>query len=485
MPPPADQTQHDDEQHGAEKGGEQVADGQRADLIALDPDIELAEQRDADVGTGHADDDCAGNAHGADAQCGGGEPAGKSSDDRHDQNLVDTADQAPHLLLETFRSAATEGRFALSGEAASMAETALLPCTAPPDVFGAASLATRPMTLFDHPDFDGHEQVVYSHDDATGLRAIVAIHNTRRGPALGGFRMWPYAGEAAALEDALRLSRGMTYKAAMAGLDLGGGKAVIIGDAGTDKTEALMKAFGRAVDRLNRRYITAEDVGTSVADMDAIKTVTDHVVGVTGGAGDPSNSTAHGVYIGILAAVRHKLGRETVGGLHVAVQGVGNVGRFLCDYLHKAGARLSVTDIDRNALRQAEREFGAAVVGPDEIYDLDCDLFAPCALGAVVNDATLPRLKCAIVAGSANNVLDEERHGAALRRAGILYAPDYVINAGGLIDVARFALGFDIEAARARLHRIDDTLTEIFARAEAEDRPTGDVADSIAEERFR
>lgn len=341
------------------------------------------------------------------------------------------------------------------------------------------------MRLFDHPDFAGHEQVVFSHDGATGLRAIIAVHNTHRGPALGGCRMWPYAGEAAALEDALRLSRGMTYKAAMAGLDLGGGKAVIIGDAKKDKTEALMKAFGLAVDRLNRRYITAEDVGTSVADMDAIKTVTDHVVGVTGGAGDPSNSTAHGVFIGIQAAVRHKLGRNTLDGLHIAVQGVGHVGRFLCDYLHKAGARLSVTDIDRAALEHAEREFGATVVGPDEIYGVDCDLFAPCALGAVVNDNTLPRLKCPIIAGSANNVLDEARHGAALRRAGILYAPDYVINAGGLIDVARFALGFDIEAARAKLHRIDETLAEIFARADSEDRPTAEVADSIAEEKFK
>ena len=378
-----------------------------------------------------------------------------------------------------------------------MAETAMPQGSVPPDGFGAGGpeigratgqatgRAAGQAVLFGHPDFAGHEQVVFCHDGATGLHAIVAIHNTNRGPALGGCRMWPYAGEAEALGDALRLSRGMTYKAAMAGLDLGGGKAVIVGDAKRDKSEALMKAFGRAVDRLNRRYITAEDVGTTVADMDTIKTVTDHVVGVTGGAGDPSNSTAHGVCIGILAAVRHKLGRDTLDGLHVAVQGVGNVGRFLCDYLHKAGARLSVTDIDRAALERAERDFGATVVGPDEILGLDCDLFAPCALGAVVNDATLPRLKCPIVAGSANNVLDAGRHGGALRRAGILYAPDYVINAGGLIDVARFALGFDIETARAKLHRIDGTLTEIFARADAEDRPTADVADAIAEERFR
>ena len=341
------------------------------------------------------------------------------------------------------------------------------------------------MKLFDHPAFDGHEQVVFSHEGATGLRAIIAIHHTGRGPALGGCRMWPYADEAAALEDALRLSRGMTYKAAMAGLDLGGGKAVIIGDPAQDKSEALMTAFGRAVDRLNRRYITAEDVGTSVADMDAIRTVTKHVVGVTGGAGDPSNSTAHGVHIGIRAAVRHRLGRETLEGLHIAVQGVGHVGRFLCERLHRDGARLTVADIDRAALERAERDFGATVFGTDEIFALDCDVFAPCALGAVVNDETLPRLKCAIVAGSANNVLHEARHGAALRRAGILYAPDYVINAGGLIDVARFAVGYDIGAARTMLHRIDDTLDEIFARADAEDRPTGEVADRIAEERFR
>ena len=366
-----------------------------------------------------------------------------------------------------------------------MAASTLLQDTPPPVRFGATETASIPMNLFDHPDFAGHEQIVFSHDEATGLRAIVAIHNTNRGPALGGCRIWPVRSEAAALEDALRLSRGMTGKAAMAGLDLGGGKAVIIGDARKDKTEALMKAFGRAVDRLNRRYITAEDVGTTVADMDAIGTVTDHVVGVTGGAGDPSNSTAHGVFIGIRAAVRYKLGRDTLDGLHVAVQGVGHVGRFLCEYLHKAGARLTVTDIDRAALRKAERDFGATVVGPDDIFDVDCNLFAPCALGAVVNDETLPRLKCPIVAGSANNVLDEARHGAALRRAGILYAPDYVINAGGLIDVARFAIGYDIEAARAKLHRIDDTLSEIFARADAEDRPTSDVADAIAEERFR
>lgn len=340
------------------------------------------------------------------------------------------------------------------------------------------------MKLFDHVDFDGHEQVVFCNDAATGLRSIIAIHNTNRGPALGGCRMWDYANEAEALEDALRLSRGMTYKAAVADLALGGGKSVIMGDAKTDKSEALMKAFGTAVDRLNRRYITAEDVGTTVADMDMIKTMTDHVVGVTGGAGDPSNSTAHGVFIGMQAAVRYKLKREDINGLTVAVQGVGNVGWFLCEYLHRAGASIIASDINQKALEKAEDAFGATVVGLDDIYDVACDVYAPCALGATVNDETIPRLRAPVIAGSANNVLDAERHGAALRKAGILYAPDYVINAGGLIDVARFAIGFGVDEARAKLNQIDDTLMEIFRRADTEDRPTSDVADTIAEERF-
>ncbi len=340
------------------------------------------------------------------------------------------------------------------------------------------------MNVFSHEEFDGHEQVVFCHDVETGLRAIIAIHNTNLGPSLGGCRMWAYPDEGAALEDALRLSRGMTYKAAMANLPLGGGKSVILGDARRDKTPALMVAFGRQVDRLGRRYITAEDVGTGVADMDAIKTVTDHVVGITGGAGDPSNSTAHGVFIGIGAAARHALGRDDVEGLHVAVQGAGHVGWFLCDYLHKAGARLTVTDINRPAVDRIVETFGATAVDPDEIYDVDCDVFAPCALGAVVNDATVGRLRARIVAGSANNVLDEPRHGRALTERGILYAPDYVINAGGLIDVARFACDFDIDEGRRKLHQIDDTLIEIFERADAEGRGTAEIADAIAEERF-
>jgi leucine dehydrogenase len=276
----------------------------------------------------------------------------------------------------------------------------------------------------------------------------------------------------------------MTYKAAMAGLPLGGGKSVILGDPRTRKTEALLKAFGRHVDHLGRRYITAEDVGTSVADMDVIKTVTDHVSGVSDGAGNPSPSTAHGVYIGIQAAVRYKLGRRSLSGLTVAIQGVGNVGYYLCGYLAKDGVKLVVCDISQEALDRVAKEFDATVVPPEAIYDVAADVFAPCAMGAVVNDDTIPRLEAPIIAGSANNVLADEAHGFALRERGILYAPDYVINAGGLMDVARTAVGMDIEAAREKLRAIDDTLLQIFARADAEDRPTSEIADAIAEERY-
>jgi leucine dehydrogenase len=340
------------------------------------------------------------------------------------------------------------------------------------------------MDVFAHEEFDGHEQVVFGHDRDSGLRTVIAIHNTNLGPALGGCRMWPYKDENEALTDALRLSRGMTYKAAMANLPLGGGKSVIIGDAKTDKTEALLKAFGRQVDHLNRRYITAEDVGTKVPDMDIIKTVTPHVVGVTGGAGNPSPSTAHGVAIGMVACTRHALKKDSLNGLRVAVQGAGNVGYYLCRYLKEAGATILVTDINAEAVQRCVDEFGATAVPVDEIYEVEAEIFAPCALGAVVNDTTIPKLKAQIIAGSANNILEDERHGFALRDRGILYAPDYVINAGGLIDVARFAVGFDIKEGRRKLALIDDTLAEIFQRGDAEGLPTSEVADIIAEERF-
>ncbi|MCZ6862836.1 MAG: Glu/Leu/Phe/Val dehydrogenase [Alphaproteobacteria bacterium] len=341
------------------------------------------------------------------------------------------------------------------------------------------------MSVFDHPDFDDHQQVVFCHDKSVGLRAIIAVHNTNLGPALGGCRMWAYENDADAITDVLRLSKGMTYKAAMAGLSLGGGKAVIIGDPKKDKTKDLMHSFGRFIDQLNGRYITAEDVGTTVADMDAIRSVTLHVSGVTGGAGNPSPSTAHGVFVGIEAAVRHKLCKDSVKSLKIAVQGLGNVGYGLCRYLHEAGAKMIVADINKEAVARAVEEFGAVEVGTDDIQGVDADVFAPCALGAAINDETIPQLRVSIVAGAANNQLAEERHGAVLAERGILYAPDYVNNAGGLIDVARFKIDMDIEEARRKLQRIDDTLTEIFQRADKENKPTNEIADRIAEERFR
>jgi leucine dehydrogenase len=341
------------------------------------------------------------------------------------------------------------------------------------------------MPVFSHAEFDDHEQVVYCRDAAAGLRAIIAVHNTNLGPALGGCRMLPYADEDAALNDVLRLSRGMTYKAAIADLPLGGGKAVIIGDPKRDKSEALLHAFGRAVDRLGGHYITAEDVGTTIADMDVVRQVTPHVSGTTGGAGDPSPSTAHGVFIGMRAAAKHVFGSDDLAGRRIAVQGLGAVGYALCRYLSEAGARLVVADIDSAAVERVVKEFHAEAVAPDAIYDVEADVFAPCALGGVINDETLRRLKAPIVAGSANNQLAEDRHGQALLDRGILYAPDYVINAGGLIDVARPIMGMDIEAARVKLRKIYDTLLDIFRRSAADGTPTSIVADRMAEARFR
>ncbi len=335
------------------------------------------------------------------------------------------------------------------------------------------------------PSFANHEEVVFCNDPQVGLKAIIAIHDTTLGPALGGCRMWPYASEPAALEDVLRLSRGMTYKAALANLDLGGGKAVIIGDPRHDKTPALFHGLGRFVEGLGGRYIVAEDLGTSVADMEIVRQQTRHVAGVAeGGSGDPSPATAWGVYHGIKAAVRHRLGRQDVDGLRIAVQGVGHVGEHLCRHLADDGARLIVSDVDGQALRRAEYRFGAVVVAPDEIYDADADVFAPCALGAVIDDETVPRLKASIVAGSANNQLAEDRHGAALSARGILYAPDYVINAGGIINITHEGRHYDRSRAFDHIAGIQRTLTDLFERAQAQNVPTNVMADRIAEERI-
>lgn len=348
------------------------------------------------------------------------------------------------------------------------------------------------MAVFSMRDFADHEQVVFCSDDKSGLKAIIAIHNSNLGPALGGCRMWPYASEEEAVRDVLRLSRGMTYKSALANLKLGGGKSVVIGNPRTQKTPQLLEALARAVERVNGRYIAAEDSGTSVADIKYMAQFTKHVAGIvdkptdTGmRSGDPSPATAYGTFVGIKAAVKQKLGRNHLDGLKVAVQGIGNVGFDLAKQLHEAGARLWVADIHQEQLERARAELGATVVAADQIYGLDVDVFAPCALGAILNDQTIPQLKAKIVAGASNNQLAEARHGVALMERGILYAPDYVINAGGIIDVYHERIGFDRAALIKHIDGIYDNLLEIFERAAKEERPTGEVADVIAEERFK
>ena len=343
------------------------------------------------------------------------------------------------------------------------------------------------MSVFSAASFSQHELVTFGHDPVTGLKAIIAVHDTTLGPALGGTRMWAYENEEAALDDVLRLSKGMTYKAAVAGLKLGGGKAVIIGDARTEKTQALLEAYGRFVDTLNGRYITAEDVGTSPADMEIVRRVTRHVVGTAEGGnhdGDPSPATAWGTYHGLRAAVQHRLGKDSLAGLTVAIQGVGHVGYWLARYLHEAGAKLIVTDLDAKALRRAKKEFGAAIVEPRDIYAAKADVFAPCAMGAILNDDTIPQFKARVIAGSANNQLAKERHGVALRQRGILYAPDYVINAGGIIIISHEGPGYDEQAAFDDCAKIHGTLATIFQRSDRENEAPHVIADRIAEERL-
>ncbi|WP_282607334.1 Glu/Leu/Phe/Val dehydrogenase dimerization domain-containing protein [Pelagibius sp. Alg239-R121] len=342
------------------------------------------------------------------------------------------------------------------------------------------------MTPFSHPEFDGHEEVAFCNDAESGLKAIIAIHNTNRGPALGGCRMWPYDSDDDALTDALRLSRGMTYKSALAGLDLGGGKSVIIGNPKTMKSDALFRAMGRFVDSLGGRYCVAEDVGISVADVQMMAKETEFFAGTPErGAGDPSPSTAYGVYMGIRAAVAHRLNRASVSGLTVAVQGLGSVGWNLCRYLADDGAKLIVTDIDQAAITRAVETFGATAVATDAIYAVEADVFAPCALGAIINDATLKVLRVPVIAGSSNNQLAEPRHGVELHKRGVLYAPDYVINAGGVINISHEGPDYNQEKAFAHVAKIHDTLREIFKRSQVSGVPTFEAADRIAEERFQ
>ncbi|XKE47448.1 amino acid dehydrogenase [Halomonas organivorans] len=344
------------------------------------------------------------------------------------------------------------------------------------------------MSVFDHPEFDHHQQVVYGSDEASGLRAIIAIHDTYRGPALGGLRIYPYASEDEALTDVLRLSRGMTYKSALADLPLGGGKAVIIADPRRDKTPEMLRAMGRLVDSLGGHYITAEDSGSSEADMRVIAETTDHVGGLGHGgvSGDPSPFTAHGVFCALRSAVRHGLDRDDLTGLRVAVQGVGHVGAHLARQLHAAGARLVLTDVDRDALVRLAEELGAETVVPDAIVDADVDVFAPCAMGAALTPEVVDRLRARVVCGAANNQLARPEVADRLLARGILYTPDYVANAGGVIEIAWQRRGdYRREDVMSHIEGIGRTLDEIFARAAREGRSPAPVADDLARERFQ
>lgn len=340
------------------------------------------------------------------------------------------------------------------------------------------------MDLFESMKGLGHEQVLFCHEPSCGYLGIIAIHDTTLGPALGGTRFWQYQSFDEAVTDSLRLARGMTYKAAAAGLNLGGGKAVIVGDNKTADRELVFRAHGRFVETLNGRYITAEDIGTSPADMEFVRRETNHVAGLQGLSGDPSPVTGYGVYMGMKAAAKHRWGKDSLSGRTVAVQGCGKVAFYLCRHLKEEGARMVVTDIDQTRMRRVVEEMGAEAVAPDAIYDVRADIYAPCALGATINDDTLPRLTVEIVAGGANNQLAEDRHGRELEARGIAYAPDFVINAGGLINVYREIAGWTEERAKRKAQEIYDSILRIFQIAAEQKVPTFVAADRLAEERI-
>lgn len=343
------------------------------------------------------------------------------------------------------------------------------------------------MKIFNYMEEYDYEQLVFCQDKNSGLKAIIAIHDTTLGPALGGTRMWTYQSEAEAIEDALRLAKGMTYKNAAAGLNLGGGKTVIIGDPKKDKNPEMFRAFGRYIQSLNGRYITAEDVGTTVKDMDTIHLETDFVTGISpefGSSGNPSPVTAYGIYKGIKAAANEAFGSDSLEGKTIAVQGVGNVAFTLCEHLHAEGAKLIVTDINKEAVQRAVEAFGAEAVDPDDIYGVECDIYSPCALGATINDETIPKMKAKVIAGSANNQLKTSEHGDMIYEKGIVYAPDFVINAGGVINVADELNGYNAERAMKQVETIYDSLSKIFAISRRDDVPTYVAADRMAEERI-
>lgn len=344
------------------------------------------------------------------------------------------------------------------------------------------------MGIFESANKMGHEQVVLCNDPVTGLNAIIAIHDTTLGPALGGCRFWDYKNEDEAVFDVLRLSRGMTYKAAVAGLSLGGGKAVIIGDPKKLKSEELFRAFGRFVNSLGGRYITAEDVNIRVEDMNHVSKETNYVTGIStrpGGSGDPSPITALGVFSGLKAAVKHKLGKDSLEGVTVAVQGIGSVGRNLCQLLASEKANLIIADVNGEAVKAISAELGAKAVSVDEIMSVTADVLAPCALGGILNDKTIAELRVPIIAGGSNNqLLDENKHGTILKEKGILYCPDYVINAGGLINVAQELKGYNVDEAKANARKIYDTMLSVFEISERENIPTHMASDHLAEKRI-
>lgn len=339
--------------------------------------------------------------------------------------------------------------------------------------------------LLDRMEDLGHEQVVFCNDKASGLKAIIAIHNTILGPSLGGTRMWNYESEADALTDVLRLSRGMTYKSAISGLNLGGGKAVIIGDSHRDKSEALFRRFGKFVNSLNGKYITAEDVGVSPKEMTWVNMETNFVTGLPGMSGDPSPVTAYGVYMGMKAGVKKAFGTESLEGKNISVQGTGHVGEYLIQHLVKEGANIYATDIYEPTLKRIAQEYKINIVKPDEIYDLDVDVYSPCALGATINDDTLKRLKCKVIAGAANNQLkDDIKHGEKLTEMGITYAPDYLINAGGVINCYFELIGYNKNNVMSLTEDIYNTTLNIFATAEQNNTSTHIAANKVAEERI-
>jgi leucine dehydrogenase len=351
-----------------------------------------------------------------------------------------------------------------------------------------AAVSAPSTNLFDSLSTTQHEQVVFCNDPETGLKAIIAIHSTVLGPSLGGTRMWVYKSESEALNDVLRLSRGMTYKAAISGLNLGGGKAVIIGDSKKDKSEALFRKFGRFVNNLNGKYITAEDVGTSTKDMEYVHMETNHVTGLPesmGGGGDPSPVTAYGVFMGMKASAKFAWGNDNLSNKKILVQGVGHVGENLVKNLRKEGAVVYISDINEEQLKKVALEYGAEVIAPDKIFDLDIDIYAPCALGATLNTENIQKLKCGIVAGAANNQLADERvHGPMIMDKGIIYAPDFLINAGGLINVYSEMIGYNRQRALTQTEHIYQVTLEILRKSREEKIPTQLAAMHMAEKRI-